>query len=146
MESLLEAFSMGGSVMYLVLLSDLLLGPAALGVFALSLGARVMGKEGRIARMLSLVIALGSSLPMALGGVGFWVGQVQAENASSLAAPEDAAELLARGYELALYPLKFGAVSGALFLALAAASFFLAPVRGAWEESSPAEEVPPARG
>ena len=51
MESLLEAFSQGGHTMYLILMMDLMIGPAALGILVLSVGARVMGKEGRIARI-----------------------------------------------------------------------------------------------
>lgn len=140
MESLLEAFSKGGSVMYLIVLSDMLVGPVALGVLALSVAARVLGKEGRIARALSVLTALSSALPLALGAAGFWVAQVQAEQASTVAAPDLVDELLARGAELALIPLQFGGGSAALILSMAAAAFFLAPARGAWEQSSLAQD------
>ncbi len=143
MESLLEAFSQGGHTMYLILMMDLMIGPAALGILVLSVGARVMGKEGRLARILSVVVALGSALPLALGGLGFWAGQIMAEKASTAAAPEHVEEMLSRAYEVALYPLKFGGVSAVLFFALAAAAFFLAPPRGAWEQTKAAEELPP---
>jgi len=142
MESLLEAFSRGGHPMYLILMMDLMLGPAALGILALSVGARLMGKEGRIARMLSVLIGLGSALPLALGGLGFWAGQIMAEKASTAAAPEHAEEMLSVGYEVALYPLKFGGVSAVLVFGLAAAAFFLAPTRGAWEQTKSAEALP----
>jgi len=140
MELLLEAFSRGGPVMYLIVLSDLLLGPGALGIFALSAAARLLGKEGRIARALSVLIALASSLPLALGGVGFWVAQVQAESASRAVAPDQVDDMLAAGYEVALIPLIFGGGSAALFLLLSATAFFLAPARGAWEQETAAEE------
>ena len=143
MESLLEAFSQGGHSMYLILMMDLMIGPAALGILVLSVGARMMGKEGRIARMLSVLVGLGSALPLALGGLGFWAGQVQAQKASTVASPEHVEEMLSRGYELALYPLKFAGVSAVLFFTLAAAAFFLAPPRGAWEQTKSAEELPP---
>ena len=146
MESLLEAFSQGGHSMYLILMMDLMIGPAALGILVLSVGARMMGKEGRIARMLSVLVGLGSALPLALGGLGFWAGQVQAQKASTVASPEHVEEMLSRGYEIALYPLKFGGVSAVLFFTLAAAAFFLAPPRGAWEQTKSAEELPPEEG
>jgi uncharacterized membrane protein YuzA (DUF378 family) len=142
MESLLEAFFRGGSVMYLIVLSDLLVGPGALGVFALSLAARLLGKEGRIARALSILIGLASSLPLALGAVGFWVAQVQAETASLSVPPDLVDEVLATGYELGMLPLVFGGGSGALFLLIAATAFFLAPARGAWEQASAAADIP----
>ena len=97
MDSVLEAFRIGGHSMYFVLLADLLVVPAALGALALAVAARVLGKEGKLARLLSLLIALLSALPAAAGGLGYWIGQIQLQRAVRVVAREDVAEFLTSG-------------------------------------------------
>ena len=61
-----------------------------------------------------------------------------AEQASLAVSPEDAAEMLERGREVALIPLKFGGGSALLFLLPTAAAFFMAP-RGEDEAEQPGQ-------
>ena len=118
---------MGGPWMYVILLADVMLLAASLGALLVAVVASAKRTGGRFARILSVCVALGCAIPAGVGVLAMVMDNALAERAVQAAHPDHADEMLARGREIAMIPMKFGGGSALLLLLPAATAFFLVP-------------------
>ena len=126
-ESILEAFRLGGPWMYVILLADVMLAAVVLGSLCVAVGARLGNKDGRFARIFSVCTALACFIPMGAGALAMAAGYALVHKASQAAAPGMVDVMLNSGHAVAVIPMKFGGFSTLLLLLPVAGAFFLAP-------------------
>ena len=114
MSHLAEMFRSGGVFMYLILLGFILLAPLALATIGISVARLVKGGFGRTLLITSVVTLVGSAFVVLVGFLGYQMGISEVEAALEMVPPERAAEMRAKGMELARYTLDFSLYTAAL--------------------------------
>lgn len=102
-----EMFRSGGVWMYLVLAAALPAYLIALGTLVLAIPAGTSGKLRGALAICSGLTLLTSLLIIGLGYVGYEMGLSEVQQAMEVVKPDKREELLARGREIAQYPLTF---------------------------------------
>ncbi len=113
METIAEAFEVGGVWMSFILASGILSNSIALIGIPLSFYAKKR-PIFLIFGFLSLMAGIGI---LGLGFLGYTLEMIELKEAMPMVAPEHAADLQALGERYASYPLTFGAVASVLPLA-----------------------------
>ncbi len=110
MEVVAEMFRSGGIWMYLVLALSLLVYPGLLVSGVLFGSSFREGAPRRKRRLIAGAIPLlGAVALVAVGVVGWQLGLAEAHSAMEMASPESRQRMLARGEQIAMYPLQAGA-------------------------------------
>lgn len=106
MQSIVEAFRMGGVWMYAIFAMALMTHLGGLVAGGLSLIAKPRHRVALV--LLSLVVGSAALTTLAIGAAGYFVGFSEMEAALEKVTPENVEMLRARGTQIARYPLYFG--------------------------------------
>jgi len=129
-------FMEGGPWMYVILMTDILVGLGVAAVFLLAAVSRMVAGLRWPARVLAALSVPAAGLPALAGIVAWQLGLSRMRQAVEFAPPEHKEALIAAGTELARIPLLFGGASSALFVLPALLGLLIAavPHRGATDD------------